>query len=839
MRSSRNLSGGGVAVLFVIISLAFALSLDGVAEGGWGGILAPGDAQAQTPRIIQPAPGSVPLPDEPGSKETGDKTLSPYFFVKSDSPEVDQLPLKSTSVTVDIAGVIADVRVVQVYKNEGKRAIEAVYVFPASTKAAVNGMKMTIGERTITAQIRKREEARQAYEEAKQQGKSASLLEQQRPNVFQMNVANILPGDEIRTELHYTELLAPTEAIYQFVYPTVVGPRYSSQAASQAPPSEKWVENPHLHEKEKPPYTFDITTHLSAGIPIQQITCSSHQVDISYEDPSRATVRLAAKEEFGGNRDFILKYRLSGDRIESGLLLYDGEEEDFFLLMMQPPKRISQEQIPPREYIFIVDVSGSMHGFPLDISKRLLSDLIGKLRPTDTFNVLLFSGGSQLMAETSLPATPENIRRAVDLMDRQQGGGGTELLPALKRALALPRREGSARTLVIATDGYVTVETEVFDLIRKELGHSNFFTFGIGSSVNRYLIEGMAHVGAGEPFVITKPDEAPAQAENFRRYVLAPVLTQIKLNYEGFDVYDVEPAGVPDVFAERPVIVFGKWRGSPQGKIVLRGLTGSQAYEQTIDVGAVKPLPADSALRYLWARSRIQQLADYNHLRPDDRRVAEITDLALKYSLLSSYTSFVAIDSLVRREGGEVTTVQQPLPLPEGVSDYAVGGAAPTGLLSYSMRKSGSLPAPVARESAAGSSKGTAAVQEAESSIERQDVQRSKKAERPRVKIGKLTVGEGLPESAVKNVIDEQIEKIQSCCRKLRQRPGGSEVKLRWTIDATGRVTKAEVVSDDKKPEAGGQCLVDLIKKWCFPVPQGKNEVTVTLSLFLMESVGR
>ena len=823
----------------LIIAIALMLSLDGVA-GSWGGILGPGDAQAQVraQRIAQPPPGSVPIPDEPGSKETGDKTLSPYFFVKSDSPEVDQLPLKSTSVAVDIAGVIADVRVVQVYKNEGQRVIEAVYVFPASTKAAVNGMKMTIGERTITAQIRKREEARQAYEEAKQQGKSASLLEQQRPNVFQMNVANILPGDEIRTELHYTELLAPSEAIYQFVYPTVVGPRYSNQPASQAPPSERWVENPYLHEKEKPPYTFDITTHLSTGIPLQQITCSSHQVDISYEDPSRATVKLAAKEEFGGNRDFILKYRLSGDRIESGLLLYDGEDEDFFLLMMQPPKRISQEQIPPREYIFIVDVSGSMHGFPLDISKRLLSDLIGKLRPTDTFNVLLFAGGSQLMAEASLPATAENIRRGIDFIDRQRGGGGTELLPALKRALSLPKREGSARTLVIATDGYVTVETEVFDLIRKELGHSNFFTFGIGSSVNRYLIEGMARVGAGEPFVVAKPDEAPAQAESFRRYVQAPLLTQIRLDYEGLDVYDVEPAGVPDVFAERPVIVFGKWRGRPQGKIVLRGLTGGQAYEQTIDAGAVKPLPANSALRYLWARSRIQQLADYNHLRPDDRRVTEITDLALKYSLLSSYTSFVAIDTLVRREGGEVTTVQQPLPLPEGVSDHAVGGGAPTGLLSFSMGKSAAPPAPMARESTAGSSKGRSTVREVESSQARQDSPSTQKAERPVVKIGNLTVGEGLPESAVKKVIDEHIDKIQSCCRKLRHQTGGSELKVKWTIDSRGRVTKAEVVSDEKKPEAAGQCLVDLIKKWRFPVSTGKNGVTVTLSLIFADVAG-
>ncbi len=184
--------------------------------------------------------------------EEGDRTLSPYFFVKSDDPSTDQLPLKATTVVADIAGVIADVKVTQVYRNEGRRALEAIYIFPASTRAAVYGMKMTIGERTITATIKKREEARAAYEQAKQEGRSASLLEQQRPNVFQMNVANILPGDEIKTELHYTELITPTSGTYEFVYPTVVGPRYSNQPANTAPPAERWSQNPYLHQGEPP-----------------------------------------------------------------------------------------------------------------------------------------------------------------------------------------------------------------------------------------------------------------------------------------------------------------------------------------------------------------------------------------------------------------------------------------------------------------------------------------------------------------------------------------------------------------------------------------------------------
>ena len=555
--------------------------------------------------------------------EEANKTLSPYFFVKSDDPSVDQLPLKSTSADIKVIGVIADIVVTQVYKNEGKKPLEAIYIFPASTRAAVYGMKMTIGKRTIIAKIQERGEARLQYEEAKQQGKSVSLLEQQRPNVFQMNVANILPGDVIQVELKYTELLVPTDGIYEFVYPTVVGPRYSNQPAETAPLSEKWVENPCFHQGESPTYTFEITVDIAAGLPIQNTSCSSHKVNIHYDGPSRASIKLDPSEKNGGNRDFIVKYQLAGGKIQSGILLSEGEKGNFFLVMLQPPKRVNVSQIPPREYIFIVDVSGSMYGFPLEISKKLLKDLIGNLRSTDKFNVLLFSGGSSVMAEQSLPATPENIRQSINLIDRQRGGGGTELLPALKRALSLPRSDGYSRTVVIATDGYVTVEEEVFDLIRKNLGDANIFTFGIGSSVNRHLLEGMARVGMGEPFVMSKPEETREKAEKFRKMIESPVLTRIKVNFGKFDVYDVEPLTIPDVFAERPIIVYGKWRGLQIGEITLNGMTSNGPYVSKIDIRKEKPLKSNSALQYLWARHRIALLADYNFISQDPERVKE------------------------------------------------------------------------------------------------------------------------------------------------------------------------------------------------------------------------
>jgi Ca-activated chloride channel family protein len=758
------------------------------------------------------------------------KTLSPYFLVKSRDPDVDRLPLKSTWAEVNISGVIADVKVTQVYKNEGNKPLEAIYVFPASTRAAVYGMKMTIGERTITAKISEREQARREYEQAKQAGKSASLLEQHRPNVFQMNVANILPADVIKVELKYTELLVPTDAVYEFVYPTVVGPRYVEEPDNDSGPSDAWTANPYLHQGESPTYTFNISVDIAAGLPIQDITSPSHKIGIDYKGPAFAKANLDQAEKHGGNRDFILKYRLAGGKIETGLLLFEGKKENFFLLMLQPPKKVVESQIPPREYIFIVDVSGSMHGFPLNISKKLLKDLIGNLRPTDSFNVLLFAGGSHLMSERSLPATQDNILRAINTIERQRGGGGTRLLPALKRALSLPKTEGCSRSVVIATDGYVSVEEEAFDLIRNNLGQANMFTFGIGSSVNRHLIEGMARVGMGEPFVITKPEEANKQATRFRKLIASPVLTGIKVDFGRFEVYDVEPPSIPDVLADRPVIVFGKWRGRPQGDISLKGFTGEHSFLKKVAVSKIKPLKTNSALRYLWARHRISLLSDYNRLKPQDERIKTVTNLGLSYNLLTAYTSFVAVDTKIRLKDGHAVTIKQPLPLPQGVSDYAVGGNrsyARKALSSFAAAPSVTgLKDKVQEESIDYKKEGLLA-QETE-----MDASTSKGKH---VEVKKVTVTEGLSEKSIKELLKKHIGSFNLCYRQaLGKRPDlKGEVVFKMNIDPAGHVTKVNMDKGAKKYRELEHCLVQELKMLRFSTPtRGRNvEITVTFML--------
>ena len=603
----------------------------------------------------------------------------PYFQVASDDPSLDRLPLKATRVEARVAGTVADVRVTQVYRNEGSRTIEARYVFPGSTQAAVHGMTVRIGDRVLTANIREKQRARLEYEAAKKEGRTAALLDQHRPNVFQMSVAHILPGDEVQVELRYTELLLPTDGRYRFVYPTVVGPRY--HRAEAAGGTSSFPATPHLVEGQRSTSAFNMQVRFASPLPVQDLVSPSHRIEVQGESSAQAEVALADDGQAANNRDFILEYRLTGATTAGGMTLFKGAEgqENFFLALVEPPKAIATAQINPREYIFVVDISGSMHGFPLETAKALLRELIGGLRPSDSFNVMLFSGSNRMLSENSVPATKPNIERAIATIEQMRAGGSTEIVPALERIAGLPKNGDVSRSVIVVTDGYVTVEDRVFQLVRKNLGQANVFAFGIGSSVNRHLIEGIARAGQGEPFVVTKPAMAAAQADRLRKMIDAPVLTQLKARFDGLDVYDVEPASLnalPDVLGGRPVALIGKWRGEPRGQLVLAGISAQGDWQQVLAVPA--PDADAQALRQLWARQRIQQLGDDEALRGGSAQREAITQLGLKYSLLTNYTSFIAVDHIVRAADTPSTAVNQPLPLPQRVSNAAVGAAVPS-----------------------------------------------------------------------------------------------------------------------------------------------------------------
>jgi Ca-activated chloride channel family protein len=609
--------------------------------------------------------------------EVTDRTYSPRFYIPNSDTTLDALPLKASSADVSIAGVIADVTIDQVYTNEGTRAIEAKYVFPASTRAAVYYLHMKIGSRLMIADVVEKQEAQQMYDSALANGNTATLLEQMTPNVFQMSVANILPGDTIEIEMRYTELLVPTESVYEFVYPTVVGPRYTGGNG------EEWTEGPYQHEGEDPLYDFNIEVRIHAGMSIAEVNCISDPgVPVIFDSEEEVSVIPDENSNVKGNKDFILQYRLAGNAIKTGLLAWEGEDENFFLAMMQPPQHPEPSDIPPREYIFIMDVSGSMYGYPLSISKAIMIDLLYDLRANDRFNIIFFAGGNYTFRPASVEATEKNISAAIEAVENQTGGGGTELLSALNNALAMSGTEDFSRIFLILTDGYVAVEKEAFDLIRNNLGEANFFAFGIGTSVNRYIIEGMAHVGQGESFIATSQEEGQEKAEWFRTYVDAPVLTNITAEFNDFQAYDVEPLSVPDIFAARPVILYGKYEGALGGSIKINGLSGSSNYSSLLNLSEYQADEDNRSLMYLWARKRIQMLEDYTHLSylEDEDIINEIIELGIHYNLLTAYTSFIVIDSIIRCDTCSAETVNQPLPLPEGVTDLAMPGGGYYGL---------------------------------------------------------------------------------------------------------------------------------------------------------------
>lgn len=640
----------------------------------------PVEGQASVP---QPVTSPPPAPTEPApalpeeNKPDEDRvkyeavkpgregqSLSPYFLIKSNSPSKAQMPLKKTEVEANIAGVIADVCVKQIYINESPNTLEAIYVFPGSTRAAVYGMAMTIGERRIEAKIKKKEQARMEYEQAKSEGKSTTLLEQHRPNVFQMNVANILPRDTIIVEMRYTELLEHEGGVYEFVYPTVVGPRYSESG-------EQWVSrSTDMFLSGKFP-EFSIKTTVQAGMPIQKISSISHNLIIESPSSDQAIVSLSNPKDNEGNRDYILQYELQGGKVESGLLRYEHGDENFFLLMMQPPKTPTLDQIPPREYVFIVDVSGSMHGSPLKVSKELIRNLTSSLRPIDRFNVMLFESSNQMLYEKSVPATESNIKKAMEVIDKQKGSGSTQLYSAVQNAMSFKETEGFSRTFIIVTDGFVTVEKEAFNYIRSNLNKANLFPFGIGTRVNRYMIEGLAHAGMGTPYIVTNLSQAESIGKKAIEEISKPVLTNISIDWGDFDVYDVEPVAIPDVFAQRPILVYGKYKSPAEGTITVSGIAGNETYEQKFDAAKAR-VEHNQALRYLWARNQIRYFDDYaqyyegntnvwndnygNHQRSASQ-IERVTNLGLKYNLLTQYTSFLAVDEIVRapRPGNQYT----------------------------------------------------------------------------------------------------------------------------------------------------------------------------------------
>ena len=589
------------------------------------------------------------------------QSSAPYFEATAAGEKVENLPLAMTTVDATITGVIADVSLIQVYENRGKVPVEAVYVFPASSRATVYAVRMTIGDRVVEAQLREREEARATYEKAKSEGRSATLLEQQDVGAFRMSLANVLPGDRIKVELQYVELLVPTAGVYEFFFPNTA-PQEKYQRAQDPDGSM-----PRSSAAEVSDFGLSLNVKIATGAPIASIESPSHDIAIDRPSPTEASLAIDDSDGKPATRDFVLRYELGGARISAGALAYPASDggDNYLLVLAQPPRTTMPSDVPAREYIFVVDVSGSMHGEPLDVSKRLMRDLFTTLKPTDLFNVLLFSGGSRVLSKSgSLPATEDTLQRALDLIDASDAGGGTELVPALETAYALPKTPGMSRSLVLVTDGAIAAGSDASALIRRHLDQGNVFTFGIGAGVVRPVIERLARAGEGEPFLVEKMDEGKAEAARLRSYIDRPVMTGIAVRWEGTQPMDVLPQKVPDLFAERPIVLVAKYRGPLAGRVVFSGTSGDQPVEVAVELGRTPVRPQYKAVRLFWARKKIDLLMDdncsgYGCSSGSEDAEREIARVGLEHGILTPYTSFVAVTSEVRTEADAVR-VDQP-----------------------------------------------------------------------------------------------------------------------------------------------------------------------------------
>ena len=818
-------------------------------------------------------------------------------------------PLKDTVVNVEVSGFFSRVNIKQTYQNPYKNKIEAVYSFPMSPRAAVDRMTMTVGNRVVVGEVKERERARQIYEAAREQGYVASLLEQERPNIFTQSVANIEPEVQIIVEISYVEVLESKDGQYTFDFPMVVGPRYIpgapmtspaivpaelavrhgvtllgpakltvgaagevtelgslqtgklralltsaqpikypgdtwwgkgdptggagetklwyrfkaeysdeskefgelytdgtgringrwfytdpakitevgtgfSQDTNQVPDASRITPEP-VKPGERAGHNISVSVSIDTGGPgIVDLKSALHElegdefVNRAGEPPSKVTVALADAKEIP-NRDFVLSWRTSAETIEESKLTHAGDKGKFFTLILQPPDRVEVADIPPRELIFVMDISGSMSGYPIEKSKEVIAKAIDAMRPRDTFNVITFANGTNILWDDPKPATAENRAAAQAFISSRSGGGGTEMMTAINAALvqgpidqpkpltaarladlpadgrdveiavaypnihvtgesdvyAVPVRDNlklrlemrtelptifqpegvtvgmtgtwstingnrvlivnrawlvgmqkapakPMRIVLFLTDGYVGNDMAIIDAIKNNARTTRVFSFGIGNSVNRYLLQGMANAGRGEAEFVLLESDSDAAVQRFTKRVETPVLTDITLAFsDGLEVTDVIPPldAVPDLFDVQPLVIHGRYTEAGKGTLTIAGNTGAGPYERVVELEFAEDQPEHDVIATLWARAKVEQImnqdlagAQQNNFPADMKQ--QVVALGEEFQIMTQYTSFVAVEKSRLTIDGQPVLVAVPIEMPSGVSYEGIFG---------------------------------------------------------------------------------------------------------------------------------------------------------------------
>jgi Ca-activated chloride channel family protein len=602
-----------------------------------------------------------------------------------------ECPLKYTDVKAEISGFLSRVIVTQEFENPFPEKIEAVYTFPLPQNAAVDDMTMIVGDRTVRGKILRREEAEAVYEAAKTGGQTASLLNQERPNIFTQSVANILPGEQIKITISYVETLKYADGSYEFRFPMVVGPRYvpgsatgggqeSTKGNGFAPNTDSVPDGSRITPQPVPEgmrvghdISFDLT--LDAGVVIDGITSKTHEVDVERPEDHRAHVRLKDLATIP-NKDFVLQYDVAGQKISDALLTHSSDKGGFFTFILQPPERVTAEDVTPKELVFVLDTSGSMSGFPIEKAKETMKLALENLYPYDTFNLITFAGDEHILFPEPVPATKENLAKAQAFLESRTGGGGTEMMKAIKASMDPSDAQGHMRIVCFMTDGYVGNDMEIIGEVQKH-PNARVFAFGIGGSVNHFLLDNMAKYGRGEVEYVALNDDGSAAARRFHERVRNPLLTDISVDWNGLPVADVYPKTIPDLFSAKPLILTGRYTGNGKGTIRLRGKMSGRDFVREIPVDFSNSQTQHDVLATLWARTRIDDLMSQDFKGAQEGNMQEevkqsIIQLGLEYRLMTQFTSFVAVEEMIVTDGGQPRRIDVPVEVPEGVNRGAV-----------------------------------------------------------------------------------------------------------------------------------------------------------------------
>ena len=585
------------------------------------------------------------------------------------------LPLEHTDVNAKISGFIATVEVLQKYHNPYEAKIEAVYVFPLPQSAAVTDFVMVVGERRIRGLVREKEEAKRIYQEAKRQGYRASLLTQERPNIFKQKIANIEPGKRIDISITFFNPLQYKDGEFEFVFPTVVGPRFNPPghkdgigAVGRGKPgrSGEPTEVPYLAPDEIGRHDITIMVDIDAGVSLERIYSRTHVIRIAQKGESKAMVTLSPSDSVP-NKDFVLRYRTAGRQVKTAMMVHRAKDGNYFSLLLQPPANLRDLPRMPREMVFVLDCSGSMSGRPLEKAKEAARRSLRNLEEDDTFQIIRFSSNASSLGPRPIPATRENVRKGLRYLNSLNSQGGTMMIEGIKAALDFPHDDGRLRIVSFMTDGYIGNESEILAAVKNKLGSSRIFSFGVGSSVNRYLLERMAKIGRGAVAYVGLDESDGEEVDQFYDRAARPALAHIKIDWGGLEVTDVYPRSIPDLFIGRPIVITGRFTKCDSTTVRITGQVGRERRMLPVAVYPDFYEAKHPGIRSVWARWKIADLSDQETYAPSEELRSEIISTSINYSLLSRYTAFLAVDSHERTKGDHGYTVNVPVPVPDGV----------------------------------------------------------------------------------------------------------------------------------------------------------------------------